>query len=30
MFLYNVIDNIGEIADIAERVGNQLELLLAK
>ncbi|MDG0970276.1 MAG: TIGR00153 family protein [Porticoccaceae bacterium] len=30
MFLYNVIDNIGEIADIAERVGNHLELLLAK
>ena len=30
MFLYNVIDNIGEIADTAERVGNQLELLLAK
>ena len=30
MFLYNVIDNVGEIADIAEQVGNQLELLLAK
>ena len=30
MFLYSTIDNIGEIADIAERVGNQLELLLAK
>ena len=30
MFLYNVIDNIGAIADTAEQVGNQLELLLAK
>jgi len=30
MFLYNIIDNIGEIADTAEKVGNQLELLLAK
>ena len=30
MFLYNIIDNIGEIADTAEQVGNQLELLLAK
>jgi predicted phosphate transport protein (TIGR00153 family) len=30
MFLYNVIDNIGEVADVAEQVGNQLELLLAK
>ena len=30
MFLYNIIDNIGEIADTAERVGNRLELLLAK
>jgi predicted phosphate transport protein (TIGR00153 family) len=30
MFLYSTIDNIGAIADTAERVGNQLELLLAK
>jgi uncharacterized protein Yka (UPF0111/DUF47 family) len=30
MFLYNVIDNIGVVADTAEQVGNQLELLLAK
>jgi hypothetical protein len=30
MFLYNIIDNIGGIADTAEQVGNQLELLLAK
>ena len=30
MFLYNVIDNIGGVADTAEQVGNQLELLLAK
>ena len=28
MFLYNVIDNIGEIADTAESVGNRLELLI--
>ena len=26
----NVLDNIGAIADTAERVGNSLELLLAK
>ena len=30
MFLYSTIDNIGAIADTAERVGNSLELLLAK
>ena len=30
MFLYNIIDNIGEIADTAENVGNRLELLIAK
>ena len=30
MFLYHVIDNIGEVADTAERVGNRLELLIAK
>ena len=30
MFLYIIIDNIGGVADAAEQVGNQLELLLAK
>jgi predicted phosphate transport protein (TIGR00153 family) len=30
MFLYSTIDNIGAVADTAERVGNSLELLLAK
>lgn len=30
MFLYIIIDNIGGVADTAEQVGNQLELLLAK
>ena len=30
MFFYNIIDNIGEIADTAESVGNRLELLIAK
>ncbi|MCT2529479.1 TIGR00153 family protein [SAR92 clade bacterium H921] len=30
MFLYSTIDNVGAIADTAERVGNRLELLLAK
>jgi len=30
MFLYGIIDNIGEIADTAESVGNRLELLIAK
>lgn len=29
MFLYQVIDLIGEIADMAERVGRRLELLLS-
>lgn len=29
MFLYNVIGLIGEIADMAERVGRRLELLLS-
>ncbi len=29
MFLYRVIQLIGELADIAQRVGNRLELLLA-
>lgn len=30
MFLYSIIDNIGSIADTAERIGNRLELLIAK
>lgn len=30
MFLYGTIDNIGAIADQAERIGNRLELLIAK
>ena len=30
MFLYKLIDMVGEIADMAERVGRRLELLLAK
>lgn len=29
IFLYNVIELIGELADIAQRVGNRLELLMA-
>ena len=29
MFLYRTIEMIGEIADMAERVGRRLELLLA-
>ncbi len=29
MFLYQVIDLTGEIADMAERVGRRLELLLS-
>ncbi|MGY8796915.1 MAG: DUF47 family protein, partial [Woeseiales bacterium] len=29
MFLYQVIELIGEIADMAERVGRRLELLLS-
>lgn len=29
MFLYHIIKQIGELADIAQRVGNRLELLLA-
>jgi uncharacterized protein Yka (UPF0111/DUF47 family) len=28
MFLYRVIELVGEIADMAERVGRRLELLL--
>lgn len=30
VFLYRVIQNIGEVADIAQRVGARLELLLAR
>jgi len=30
MFMYKVIDWIGELADIAQRVGSRLELMLAK
>ena len=30
MFLYNVIDWVGDLADIAQRVGSRLELMLAK
>ena len=29
IFLYDTISNIGEIADMAERVGRRLELLLS-
>ena len=29
MFLYQVIERTGEIADMAERVGRRLELLLS-
>jgi uncharacterized protein Yka (UPF0111/DUF47 family) len=29
MFLYQVIELTGEIADMAERVGRRLELLLS-
>jgi hypothetical protein len=30
MFYYKVIEGIGEIADIAQRIGSRVELLLAK
>jgi predicted phosphate transport protein (TIGR00153 family) len=30
MFLYKLFDKVGDIADMAERVGRRLELLLAK
>ena len=30
MFYYNVIEGIGEVADISERIGSRVELLLAK
>jgi hypothetical protein len=29
MFLYSIIDWVGELADISERVGSRLELMLA-
>ena len=29
MFLYTTISKLGEIADMAERVGRRLELLLS-
>ncbi|HEX5340219.1 MAG TPA: DUF47 family protein, partial [Gammaproteobacteria bacterium] len=29
MFHYQIIDGIGELADLSHRVGNRLELLLA-
>jgi hypothetical protein len=30
MFLYKVIDGTGDLADLAERVGSRLQLLLAR
>jgi len=30
MFLYRIIESTGELADLAQRVGNRLELLMAK
>ncbi len=30
MFMYRVIDSIGELADLAQRVGSRLQLMLAK
>jgi len=30
MFLYRVIQGVGDVADIAQRVGARLELLLAR
>ncbi|NRA70573.1 MAG: TIGR00153 family protein [Gammaproteobacteria bacterium] len=30
VFLYNVIDWVGDLADLAERVGDKLELMLAR
>ena len=30
MFYYKVIEGIGEVADISERIGSRVELLLAK
>jgi predicted phosphate transport protein (TIGR00153 family) len=30
MFLYQIIDWVGDLADLAERVGSRLEILLAR
>ena len=30
IFLYKIIDSVSEVADVAERIGRRLELLLAK
>jgi uncharacterized protein Yka (UPF0111/DUF47 family) len=30
IFMYNIIDQIGALADTAEMIGNHVELLLAK
>jgi hypothetical protein len=30
MFLYHIIDWVGDLADLAERVGARLEILLAR
>lgn len=30
MFMYRIIDSIGELADLAQRVGSRLQLMLAK
>lgn len=30
MFLYNVIDQIGDLADVAQRVGSRLQILIAR
>ena len=30
MFLYQIIEWIGDVADRAQRVGNRLELLMAR
>jgi predicted phosphate transport protein (TIGR00153 family) len=30
MFYYKIIEGIGEVADIAQRIGSRVELLLAK
>jgi predicted phosphate transport protein (TIGR00153 family) len=30
MFLYNVVDLVGEISNVAERIGNRLLILVSK
>ena len=30
MFIYKIIEWIGEVADLAQRVGSRLQLMLAK